>query len=189
MTVDRDTPLFFDASCLIAAAGSPAGGSGFQLSLCRRCFLLGAVSHLVLLEAERNIRAKMSLEALAMFQELLAISYFTVVPIPAETESSRCGEIVSQKDAHVLAATLAVHAPILLTLDRPLAADSNLAPLSGTRMAPTGSAVRTESGTSPPQGLPSGESAPRPISLSIHSRIAAQADDSGCCRSARWSDC
>ncbi|MBI2942103.1 MAG: hypothetical protein HYY04_16860 [Chloroflexi bacterium] len=33
MTIDLTTILFFDASCLIAAAGSPTGGSGFLLSL------------------------------------------------------------------------------------------------------------------------------------------------------------
>jgi len=44
MTIDQDTVVFFDASCLIAAAGSTSGGSGFLLSLCARGLLQGAVS-------------------------------------------------------------------------------------------------------------------------------------------------
>jgi hypothetical protein len=56
MTIDRNTLLFFDSTCLIAAAGSPSGGSGFLLSLCARGFLKTAVSQPVLLEAQRNIQ-------------------------------------------------------------------------------------------------------------------------------------
>jgi hypothetical protein len=50
-TIDRHTLLFLDASPLIAAAGSPAGGPGFLLSLCARGYLKAAVSQPVLLEA------------------------------------------------------------------------------------------------------------------------------------------
>jgi predicted nucleic acid-binding protein len=57
MIIDSNTLLFFDSSCLIAAAGSPTGGSGFLLSLCGRQFLKVAISQAVLLEAQRNIHA------------------------------------------------------------------------------------------------------------------------------------
>jgi hypothetical protein len=53
------TLLFFDASCLIVA-GSPTGGAGFLLLLCAHRLLRGTVSQVVLLEAERNIAAKLS---------------------------------------------------------------------------------------------------------------------------------
>jgi hypothetical protein len=43
MVIDRDTLLFFDASCLLAAAGSSTGGSAFLLSVCIRGFLKAAV--------------------------------------------------------------------------------------------------------------------------------------------------
>ena len=59
MTIDSKTLWFFDASCLVAAAGSPVGGSGFLLSLCSQGFLRGAVSSYVLLEAERNIQVRL----------------------------------------------------------------------------------------------------------------------------------
>jgi len=58
MTIDRTTLLFFDASCLIAAAGSLSGGSGFLLALCQRGLLRGAISQPVLLETERNLLKK-----------------------------------------------------------------------------------------------------------------------------------
>jgi hypothetical protein len=43
MTIDQTTPIFFDASCLIAAAGSPTGGSGFLLSLCEKGHLQAVI--------------------------------------------------------------------------------------------------------------------------------------------------
>ena len=42
MPIDHQTLLFFDASWLIAAAGSPTGGSGFLLARCARHLLRGA---------------------------------------------------------------------------------------------------------------------------------------------------
>ena len=59
MTLTRDSLLFFDATCLIAAAGSPTGGSGFLLSVCQAGFLKACSAPSVLLEAERNISAKL----------------------------------------------------------------------------------------------------------------------------------
>ncbi|MEJ2354093.1 MAG: hypothetical protein P8Y03_30320, partial [Anaerolineales bacterium] len=73
MTIDRDTLLFFDASCLIAAAGSPSGGSGLLLSLCAREYLRASVSQAILLEAERNIQAKLGVGAINIIYNLLAI--------------------------------------------------------------------------------------------------------------------
>lgn len=67
MNIDQTTLVFFDASCLIAAAGSPSGGSGFLLSLCRRGLLGAAVSQPVLLEAERNIGKRRGPEELETY--------------------------------------------------------------------------------------------------------------------------
>ncbi len=55
MSVDRNTIIFFDASCLVAASGSPTGGSGFLLTVCAKGFVKAAVSQQVLLEAQRNV--------------------------------------------------------------------------------------------------------------------------------------
>ena len=82
MTIDRNTLIFFDASCLIAAAGSPSGGSGFLLALCLRRLIRGAVSQPVLLEAQRNIQRKLGEEELNSFYRLLVLIPFILAPVP-----------------------------------------------------------------------------------------------------------
>jgi hypothetical protein len=87
MIIDRNTLVFFDASCLIAATGSPSGGSGFLLSLCARGFLKAAVSQPVLLEAQNNIQAKLGEEAIQRYQNLLAIVPFSLAALPDRTQA------------------------------------------------------------------------------------------------------
>lgn len=129
MIVDQDTLLFFDASCLIAAAGSPSGGSGFLLSLCARGLLQGVVSQPVLLEAERNIAGKLGIEVLNTFHRLIVLTPMTVVPTPSKSERRSYQAVVGEKDDHVVAASVAAKAAFLLTLDKRLEArvnDANL---------------------------------------------------------------
>lgn len=120
MTIDRSTLAFFDASCLIAATGSPQGGSGFLMSLCARGLLNGAVSHVVLLEAEHNIAAKMGPRALERFHQLLMDVPLALASLPAIPPEAAWQQYVNAKDAHVVAASLAIEAPYLLTLDQGL---------------------------------------------------------------------
>jgi predicted nucleic acid-binding protein len=120
MTVDSSTLLFFDASCLIAAAGSAQGGSGFLLSLCRKRWLAAAVSHVVLLEAERNLAAKRGPRELARYHELLAQIPWVLAAVPEEKGQAAWSQLINPKDHHVIAATLACGAEYLLTLDRGL---------------------------------------------------------------------
>lgn len=120
MTIDHTTLLFFDASCLIAATGSPSGGSGFLLSLCAQGRLKAAVSQPVLLEAERNIRAKLGPEALDTYHRLVVLTPMTIVPLPSQTEQRQYRKIVGEKDEHVVAAALVAEAHFLLTLDKGL---------------------------------------------------------------------
>ena len=129
MTIDRDTLVFFDASCLIAAAGSPSGGSGFLLSLCERSLLRGAISQPVLLEADRNVREKMGLDALERYGRLVAVTPLVLTPLPPRRVVSGYEGLVGQKDAHVLAAAIAAGAPFLLTLDKRLETAVNQADL------------------------------------------------------------
>jgi predicted nucleic acid-binding protein len=117
MTLDRTTGLFFDASCLIAAAGSPSGGSGFLLSLCARGFLRGVVSQYVLLEAERNIQARLSLTALNTYHNFVATIPLLVASIPAPLPVY---STINAKDAHVVAASVSASVSYLLTLDKRL---------------------------------------------------------------------
>ena len=125
MVIDRTTLLFFDASCLIAASGSPSGGSGFLLDLVRRGLLQGTVSQAVLLEAERNIQAKLRSQALGNYHSLLIDTRLLVAPIPRLTGSEGWRAEVNDKDAHVAAAALAIHAEYLVSLDRQLNAQVN----------------------------------------------------------------
>ena len=136
MTLDHTTLLFFDASCLIAASASPSGGSGFLLTLCARNQLRGAVSHYVLLEAERNIQAKLGQQVLRSYHRLLLTVPLTVAPLPKVTHRQPWRNIVNAKDHHVVAASLACKAPYLLSLDRQLNVQVNRTGLSLQAMTP-----------------------------------------------------
>jgi predicted nucleic acid-binding protein len=129
MTIDRSTLVFFDSSCLIAAAGSPSGGSGFLLSLCARGFLKAAVSQPVLLEAQSNIQEKLGEEAIKRLQNFLAIVPFSLAALPDETELKRLGKMINKKDVHVVAAALDIRASFLLALDKGLTLEVNKANL------------------------------------------------------------
>lgn len=60
------------ASVWVAAAGSETGGSSLVLDICRGRRFAAQCSQKVLLEAQRNIRAKLAPDALARFYRLLA---------------------------------------------------------------------------------------------------------------------
>src|SRR4051794_16307629 len=136
MTINEKSLLFFDSSCLIAAAGSPTGGSSLLLASCARGFLKGAVSHAVLSEAEGNILSNLQPPALSRYrQEILAIP-LTVAPIPSTPERKTAAPITGEKDAHVLASALHVGAEYLITLDKQLANRIREAQLSVAALSP-----------------------------------------------------
>jgi predicted nucleic acid-binding protein len=120
--VDRTTLIFFDASCIVAACGSPTGGSGFVLSLCRRQLLRGAASYPVLEEAARNIASHFEPAVLARYFRLTRDTPLTIVPAIDETVTAFWSDYMGEKDAHVTAAAEAIDATYLLTLDKRLAA-------------------------------------------------------------------
>ena len=121
MAIGRTTLLFFDASCLIAAAGSPSGGSGFLLSLCAMGFLSAVVSQLVLIEAERHVFRDLGPAALEHYDQILAQTPMRVMPVPTEDELAPHRGLVSQEDEHVIASAIASGAGFLVTLDKRLA--------------------------------------------------------------------
>jgi len=133
MTIDRTTFIFFDASCLIAAAGSPMGGSGFLLSLCAKGYLQAAVSTSVLTEASRNIQARMKAGAWANYQTLLLAVPFILAPVPSPLPAF---PPVNVKDIHVVAAATAVASTYMLTLDKGLLAEANQAGLAFPTLTP-----------------------------------------------------
>jgi predicted nucleic acid-binding protein len=120
MSIDRETLLFFDASCLIAAAGSQTGGSAFLLSICERRFLRAAVSQIVLIEAERNILDKMTTRAFIDYRERVAGMLMLVAPVPSEGERQQFRGAVGEKDDHVLASCVLMGVEFLISLDKKL---------------------------------------------------------------------
>ncbi|MEZ4869399.1 MAG: PIN domain-containing protein [Caldilineaceae bacterium] len=124
MAIDQTTPIFFDASCLIAAAGSPTGGSGFLLSLCEKGHLQAVISTYVMAEAARNIQTRMKPAAWANYQVLLVTVPIIIVPIPNPLPSL---PPVNAKDIHVVAAAVAAGCAYLVTLDKGLLAEANQA--------------------------------------------------------------
>jgi len=136
MTIDRNTLLFFDASCLIAVAGSPNGGSGFLLSLCAKRLIKGAISQPVLLEAQRNIQTKLGDESLNTFYRFLTVTPLTLASIPGKSELKRIGSLITSKDAHVVGAAMVIKADFLLTLDKRLNLQVNQAKLGIQAISP-----------------------------------------------------
>jgi putative PIN family toxin of toxin-antitoxin system len=110
--------VLIDASVFIAAAGSPTGGSAAVLELGRQGQVLLLASKIVLVEAERNIRQKLSSKKLLRLYEYIGTLPLQVVAAATEEEIAKAAEVVAEKDAHVLAVALRGRADVLLTLDR-----------------------------------------------------------------------
>jgi len=110
--------LFLDASVLVAAAGSPHGGSALLLEICRAKDVLVFVTRLVLREAERNVQMKLGESAQLRFYNIIVDLDPELVPIPTDEDLAAASEIVATKDAHVLAGARNGRATHLVTLDR-----------------------------------------------------------------------
>jgi len=110
--------VFLDASCWVAAAGSPDGGSAAILKLARAGYLRIVVTRRVLREAESNIKDKLGEEALLRhYQELSALE-LEVISSPTPSEKSQWNALVAPKDCHVLAAAYRANADVLVSLDK-----------------------------------------------------------------------
>lgn len=110
--------LLVDTSVWIAAAGSTTGGSVMILDLCRQRQIQAITSRLIFLEAQRNIRTKLGLEALLRFYREIAALEIELMEIPTSHEIAVQCRIIHRKDAHVLATAVKGHVDVLLTLNR-----------------------------------------------------------------------
>lgn len=110
--------VFLDASCWIAAAGSPTGGSATILKLARAGYLQIVATKEILWEAERNIKAKMREEALLRYYQELGATEVEMVDRPTPEEKAQWQDLVAAKDCHVLAGAYKAAADFLVTLDK-----------------------------------------------------------------------
>jgi predicted nucleic acid-binding protein len=110
--------VFLDATCWVAAAASPSGGSAEILRLAQAGSLRIITTPLVLAEAERNIRAKLPPEAMSRFLVDVLQTGIEVGSTPVQTDLDRWLHLVAEKDAHVLAGAYMTRADVLVTLDR-----------------------------------------------------------------------
>ena len=119
MAISSKTLIFFDAACLIAAAGSPTGGSAFLLAVCRRGFLRACSSQAVLIEAERNVRSKRPAADQEALRLIVTGPGLMLVSLPPSALVEHYQEEFVE-DAHVIAAAIGAGANYLITLDRRL---------------------------------------------------------------------
>jgi predicted nucleic acid-binding protein len=111
--------VFSDASVLLAAAGSPTGGSSAALdTIARDARYEALASPEVLLEARRNVAAKFPAEASARLAALLPRLRPRVVQVSETADPQDLPASLAEKDRHVVYACLAGGAVICLTLDR-----------------------------------------------------------------------
>lgn len=99
--------VYFDADVLVAAAASTTGASHIAIKLAELTVIEGVVSDLVLLEAERNVLAKLP-QALPAFRALVRSVKLRVVPSPtAEQLAGYHGQADPEDLPHLVAACLA----------------------------------------------------------------------------------
>ena len=120
MGVDLTTQIFFDATCLFAAAHSPTGGSAYLVLVCSHGFLQAVVSPGILVEAERNLIEKSTTDAYVRYRRLIASTPLRLMSAP-QASAVRQHESAFFEDAHVVASAIESGSPYLITLDQRLA--------------------------------------------------------------------
>ncbi len=110
--------VFLDTSVFIAAAGSESGGSSLILKVFSGIKFSAVTTRRILLEAQRNIRRKLSSEALIRFYKEIANLNPEIIKPPTKGELNRYNDIIAPKDRYVLTSALEGKAAFLITLDR-----------------------------------------------------------------------
>ena len=130
--------VFLDTSALIAGLVSPRGASNLILSLAEAAVITLVVSEEVLVEAERNLRARLP-RAIPAYQRFLAACPIEKADPPDAAEVAAAAEIIHPKDAPILAAAMALRVDYLVTLDRKhFLDDPEVAHRSGLRIGTPG---------------------------------------------------
>ena len=112
--------VFLDANVFFAAAGSPTGGSAFVLELAKRERIQIITVLYALVEAERNIQAKLGEKALDRhYQNLLEgkrkVQNIDNVSMKTATELET---LLIRKDVPILLGAILSNVDFLVTLDR-----------------------------------------------------------------------
>ncbi len=110
--------VFLDATCWVASARSPGGGSSAILDYARAGALRIVTSNQVLLETERNTRNKMKQADFQRYMTLFTAVRPEVMASVTQEEWARWLPLVPAKDCHVLAGAVKAQADALVTLDR-----------------------------------------------------------------------
>ncbi len=117
MRITCHTPLFFDASVLVAAAHSSEGGSALLLEACRAGGFRAQTTFVILFEALHALRG-FPQESLRRFYRLLMEVNWELLAVPPRETLDQYRRCIDAKDVHVLAAAVEGEAEFLLTLDR-----------------------------------------------------------------------
>jgi predicted nucleic acid-binding protein len=110
--------VFLDASCWVAAVGSPNGGSSLILKLARAGRLQLLATKRVLQEAEENIQNSLPIEAAVRFYTELGTLDLDLAADPGAEDEQRWSDLTAAKDLHVLAGAYLAGAGVLVSLDR-----------------------------------------------------------------------
>ena len=111
----RPTRVFYDADALIAGAASTTGASHILLRLSELTLLEGVTCRHVVIEAERNLLAKLP-AAVPAFRLILEAAV-DIVPDPLSSATAALAGQAHPKDLIVLSAAIAAQADFLTTFN------------------------------------------------------------------------
>ena len=109
--------LFLDTSALLAALASPTGAGNMILAFAEAQLITLVVSEQVLVEAERNLQAKLP-SAIPEYRRFLTTCPLERVSTPSAADVAIAKEIIHPKDAPILMAAMNAQVDYLVTLNR-----------------------------------------------------------------------
>ncbi len=127
-----------DTSALLAGLASSRGAGNAILSLAEAQLLVLVISEEVLVEAERNLQAKLP-QALDAYRRFLTACPLEIVPAPSVQQVEAARAIIHPKDAPILAAAMSAQVDYLVTHNpRHFLDDPQVARKSGLTMGTPG---------------------------------------------------
>ena len=109
--------VFIDTSVLIAGVASVTGASATVLDLCEAESIQMVISRQVLVEADRNLSAKLP-RLVTQFRQFIKDLAPIMVEDPPAVAVERAAALIDRKDAAILAAAVEATVDYLITLDK-----------------------------------------------------------------------